>query len=85
MWKAVSPQAPGISKKAIIPEPMMALMPIAVDEFGASSVERAPLIVETVLMIISGAADPNAMKVAPATSSRTPHLAQHGSHGFGRD
>ena len=67
-----------MSKKAIMPEPMMALMPVAVDEFGASSLERAPLMVDTVLMMISGAADPKAMKVAPATSSRISQLAHRG-------
>ena len=48
---------------------MMAEMPSAVDGWPLAALD-ADLIVVTALMTISGAAEPNARNVAPATSSR---------------
>jgi hypothetical protein len=79
---AKTPHRPGMTVKAIIPDPSMAPTPSA----ASSPPSLAPMsprcvltalitvfIVLMALITISGAALPNAMKLAPATSSRTSH------------
>ena len=66
-----SPHTPGITVNAIMPEPIIAPIPSAVSSLSSSASAISAFIVDTALMMISGAAEPNAMKEAPATSSRT--------------
>ena len=75
-WTA-NAQQPGMRRKAMMPEPMMAPTPMeGSSEPGPLLGLAACLMVVTALTTISGAAEPNAMNVAPATSSRTCNLSQ---------